>query len=394
MSYEVDLLEKLISIDTDVNKKTGYVEMAEFLKRECEALGLNVKIYDGANIAKDGYSRPNVAALLNMDAEKTLMLISHYDVVPPGEGWSFNPFKPIRKNDLIFGRGASDDKSAIAAALGIAKKIQEGTEKAKRNLLFLFTCDEEIGGNAGLGYLINEVGLKADEALIMDAGYEAVYIGASGILTGEIKVKGVQGHAGYPFKAINPIYSLAKIIVKLEEYSILREKKISKFPAPPDAPKPYVWGRFSVTMLRAGEKSNIIPGEASAIFDLRLIPEENVEEAKKEFIEYLKKVSNELNVKLELTKFNGGGNYYTDVNHPFVKNFKKAVEKTIGKQIPLAAELGGNDGRYTSAKNIPTICFGPIAKDSRFHGVDEFVRIKDVLMVKDAVLNYILKEAE
>jgi succinyl-diaminopimelate desuccinylase len=390
MDYEVELLEKLIYIDTDVNKKTGYVEMANFLKKECEKLGLNVKVYDGSSVAKDGFPRPNIAAFLNMNAKKTLMLISHYDVVPPGEGWRFNPFKPVIKGDLIFGRGAADNKSGIAAALGIARKVKE----AKRNLLLLFTCDEEAGGAAGLGYLINEAGLKADEALIMDSGYEAVYIGASGILTGEIKVKGVQGHAGYPFKAVNPIYPLAKIIMKLEEFSILREKKTSKFPAPPDAPKPYVWGRFSVTILKAGEKSNIIPGEASAVFDLRLIPEEDIEEAKKEFIAYLGRISNELNVKIELINFNGGGNYYTDGDHPFVKNFKKSVEKVMNKKVPLAAELGGNDGRYTSAKNIPTICFGPIAKDSRFHGVDEFVRIKDVLTIRDAVLSYIIKEAE
>lgn len=390
MDYEVELLEKLISIDTDVNKKTGYVEMADFLEKECESLGLNVKVYDGASIVKDGFSRPNIAASLNMNAKKTLMLISHYDVVPPGEGWSFNPFKPVRKGDLIFGRGAADNKSAIATALGIVKKIKE----AKRNLLLLFTCDEEVGGAAGLGYLINNVGLKADEALIMDSGYEAVYIGASGILTGEIKVKGVQGHAGYPFKAVNPIYSLAKLITKLEEFSILREKKISRFPAPPDSPKTHVWGRFSITVLKAGEKSNIIPGEAKAVFDLRLIPEENIEEAKKEFIAYLEKISNELNVKPELTSFNGGGNYYTDVNHPFVKNFKKTVEKVMNKKVPLAAELGGNDGRYTSAKNIPTICFGPIAKDSRFHGVDEFIRIKDILTIRDVILHYIVENAE
>ncbi|MEM1588591.1 MAG: M20/M25/M40 family metallo-hydrolase, partial [Candidatus Bathyarchaeia archaeon] len=137
-----------------------------------------------------------------------------------------------------------------------------------------------------------------------------------------------------------------------------------------------------------------IPGEAKAIFDFRLIPEENIEEAKKEFITYLEEISNELNVKPELTSFNGGGNYYTDPNHPFVKNFKKTVEKVMGKKVPLAAELGGNDGKYTSAKNIPTVCFGPIAKDSRFHGVDEFIRIKDVLTVRDVVLNYIVEDAE
>ncbi len=387
---DIKFLLDLISIRTECTTKEGYEEAASLIKEKLSDMGLSVKIYDGEEVAKDGKPRPNVVAKLDLKADKTILLNAHYDVVPAGKGWSKDPFKPIIEENVVYGRGASDDKSGITA---IIWAIDELGEKAKRNVILAFTCDEEVGGRAGLGYLMREVGIRADEALIVDGGFDAIYVGASGIVAGKIGVKGVQGHAGYPHLAKNPIYPLAKAIVKLEEYSRLREKKLSKLKSPPGSPHPYVWGRFSVTMLRAGEKSNVIPGEAEATFDLRLIPEEDVNEAIEDLKNYLTEVSNEIGWKVELLKYEGGGNYYTEITHPFVVGFSKAVERVVGKRLEYAAELGGNDGRYTKEKGIPTLVFGPIARDSRFHGVDEFVRIKDVRMVKEVILRYLKEEA-
>lgn len=389
MEY-LKLLKDLISIRSISTTKEGYEEAASLLKNVLEGLGLKVDIYDGRGVVKDGLPRPNVVAKLDLGAEKTIMLNAHYDVVPPGEGWSYDPFKPVVVDDMVYGRGSSDDKSGIVAAIWAIAELREG---ARRNVLLAFTCDEEVGGRAGLGYLMNEVGLKPDEALIIDGGHEAIYVGASGVVSGKIVVKGVQGHAGYPHKAKNPIYPLAKAIVMLQDFAKLREGKLSRFKSPPGSPLPYVWGRFSITMLRAGEKSNVIPGEAEATFDLRLIPEEDMGEALAELKEFLSRLSCEIGWEIELKECEGGGNYYTDPSDPFVANFSNAVERVLGRRLDYAAELGGNDGRYSRGRGIPTVVFGPISPDNRFHGVDEFVRISDIKLVKDVIVRYIMEEA-
>jgi len=390
MVYEIEILEKLVAIDTDSLKKTGYVEAASLLVDECELLGLSVRVYDGVEVTEDRLPRPNVVAFLDAGARKTLLIISHYDIVPPGTGWSTDPFRPVRRDDMVFGRGAADNKGGIVASLGAAKALKG---ELKRNLLLAFVCDEEVGGRAGLGYLMKEVDLRADEALIVDSGNETLAFGASGVMEGEIRVRGIQGHAGYPFRAVNPIYPTAKLVAKLEEFSSIREGRVSKFPAPPGSPKPHVWGRFSVTVLRAGEKSNVIPGEATLLFDLRLIPEEDPSEASREFGEFLERAKRELGVSAELVRLTGGGNYYTNVNDPFVVKFREAIQVVAGRPVPLACQLGANDGRYTKAKGIPTVCFGPIAADSRYHGVDEFVRLSDIILTRDAIVEYVARRA-
>lgn len=386
----IKLLTDLVSIKSISTTKEGYEEAASLLKEVLEDLGLEVKIYDGRDVAKDGLPRPNVVAVMDLGAEKTIMLNAHYDVVPPGEGWSYDPFKPVVMGGEVHGRGSGDDKSGIVAAIWAATELREG---ARRNVMLAFTCDEEVGGRAGLGYLINEVGLRPDEALIIDGGHEAIYVGASGVIFGKIAVRGVQGHAGYPHKAKNPIYPLARAIIALQDFARFREGKLSKFKSPPGSPIPYVWGRFSITIIRAGEKSNVIPGEAEATFDLRLLPEENVDEALTELKGFLSRVSDEIGWEIELKEYEGGGNYYTDPADPFVSSFSNAVEKVLGRRLEYAAELGANDGRYVRGKGIPTIVFGPIAPDSRFHGIDEFVRMTDIEMVKDVVVRYIMEEA-
>jgi len=387
LEYEVNVLKRIVSFNTDSVTKSHYRECAEAIAEEAEKIGLKVEVYDAKDKAGDNLPRPNVVATLDVGAPKTLLCVAHYDIVPAGNGWKYDPFTLTLEGGKAYGRGAADDKSAIATLLGAARKVGK---KAKVNMKILATADEEVGGELGLGYLINDVGVRGDEALIVDAGTEILSIGASGIVSGTITVKGIQGHAGYPHKALNALEGLCRLVVKLEEFKSFRENKLSRFDAPPGSYKPKVWGRFSVTMLQAGMKSNIIPGVATATFDMRLLPEEDELKARMELENFISKADlGDSRYKVELNIALSGGNYFTDPSLPLVQNFKKAIENVTGKIIPIAAELGGNDGRYTSAKGIPTICYGPIRNDTNFHGVNEFVWLEDIRDVRDAICWYL-----
>jgi len=385
--YELDVLKKIVAVNSDSLTKIGYPECAEILAGEADKIGLEVEIYDSKAKSSDNLSRPNVVATLDVGASKTLLAAVHYDIVPPGNGWMQDPFTLTVMGEKAYGRGAADDKGAIAALLGAAKRVGKG---AKTNFKLLITPDEEVGGELGLGYLINEIGIKGDEALIADAGNEFLSIGASGIVTGTISVKGIQGHAGYPHKALNALQGIGHLIVDLDRFQAFREQKLSRFDAPPKSIKDKIWGRFSVTMLKSGIKSNIIPGLAELTFDMRLIPEEDATIAENELREFLSRVDLiDKGYKIDLSVTQSGGNYYTDPKLPFVQSFKRCVEKVTGKPMPLAAELGGNDGRYTSSKGIPTISYGPIAEDTNFHGVNEFIWLRDISTVRDTIVEYL-----
>ncbi|RLE53857.1 MAG: hypothetical protein DRJ26_02790 [Candidatus Methanomethylicota archaeon] len=389
VDYELKVLKRIVEIDTDVMKKTGYVECARILREEAEAIGLGVEVYDSKDYAGDGISRPNLVATLDVGADKTLGIVTHYDVVPPGEGWTYPPFKLTVVDDRAYGRGASDDKGAIATALGALKRV---SDKSKFNVKLMMSPDEEVGGKFGIGYLVNEVKVQCDEVIILDGGPEAVSIGASGIIRGTIRVKGTQGHAAYPHLYSNPIYGLITFLDKFRRFSEVRAKKISRIPAPPGSPLPYLWGRFSITVLRAGEKENVIPGEAIAKFDLRVLPDEPVEEALTELKAFFLAVKQETQVDAELVDIRGGGNWCIDPEHPMAKAFQKAASKAYGELIPIAGEFGGNDGRYFAPKGIPTISYGPLRRGTNYHGVDEHVYLKDVKCVRDALVYYLTED--
>jgi acetylornithine deacetylase/succinyl-diaminopimelate desuccinylase-like protein len=140
-------------------------------------------------------------------------------------------------------------------------------------------------------------------------------------------------------------------------------------------------------MLNAGEKENIIPGECEARFDMRVCPDEDYEKAKRDLEKYFMKIRSSQKVKatLEFTQ-QTPSNYFTDREDPIVRGFSRAAREAYGRRIPVAGELGGNDGHFFCKVGIPVVSFGPIRDDCRFHGVDEFVYLRDIELVKRALV--------
>jgi succinyl-diaminopimelate desuccinylase len=388
LSREIDFLSRLVEIDTDSNVKTGYVACADVIKKEAESIGLRTEVYDSIDVAPDKKPRPNVIARLDVGARETVLLATHYDVVAAGTGWRHDPFKLTVEGDKAFGRGAADDKGAIVCAMSALRELKERTPRA--NAVLLACPDEEVGGELGLGYAVNHANVRGDAAIVIDASPAVVSIGASGVVWGKVIVKGKQGHAGYPQIAKNAIDEALPFLQGLSKYAKIRERIRSKILAPPGSPHKQIWGRFTLTMLNAGEKENIIPGECEARFDMRVCPDENYAKAKRDLEKYFKKLRSAQGVKatLEFTQ-QTPSNYFTDPKHPIVARFTRAASDAFGRRIPVAGELGGNDGHFFSKVGIPVISFGPIRDDCRFHGVDEFVYLKDIELVKKTLVNLV-----
>jgi len=219
-----------------------------------------------------------------------------------------------------------------------------------------------------------------DLALILDSFSREVHCGASGVVSGSIIVKGRGGHAGYPHLADNPLYKLPAIINSLKEFSQIREKKLSALKAPVGSPRDRVWGRFSPTVISAGDRTNVIPNEVIIKFDMRLLPEEDRDTAIDELRSFIGKLPD-----VELSEVKGGGNYYTDQNVPVVTTFAGHILNKLNEK-ECFGELGGDDGKYTAGAGIPTVGYGVIDSDSNIHGSNEFVRISTMLTVTENIM--------
>ena len=384
LDYEIRILSKMIEVDTESVSKKGYKKCATIIVNEARKNGLNAEIIDGEKGAKDGLSRPNVIVTLDAGSSVTLLLESHFDVVPPGPNWTCPPFKLTLKDDKAFGRGTSDNKAAIAAALGAMRQLRK--EKLDINIKLLAAVDEEIGGEFGAEYVMSDYGLRGDAALILDSSPDRLYLGASGVMWGKITIEGKQGHAGSPYRAKNAIDEAIKLLAALEPYKKTVEKKESILEAPPEAPRRFIWGRFTLTMIRAGEKENVIPGTCEIRFDRRLLPEESVRDAEKEVNTYFKEALNKTGCKASLEFTNRQAGYHTPKDLTFVQTVAKSIAKTIGQSLPFAGELGGNDGGFFAKHGIPVVCYGTLRADTQYHGIDEFVYLDDIRYARGLVV--------
>lgn len=383
--WEEIFLREIVELDTNSDEKKNYAECAEIIKRCCEEVGLTVEVLDSMSEEKP---QPNIVATMDVGTKETVLLCTHYDVVPAGdvESWKKPPFNMSVADGKVYGRGASDNKGNIVACVSAAKElIERGSSKV--NWKLLISPNEEIGGKGGIDYLINgSPKIRGDFGLVVDSGPEYVSIGASGVVAGTITVHGEQGHAGYPFAFANPIHLSIPLLTVMLDYADVRRKVESALPAPPGTPHRNLWGRFSMTMYEAGSKFNVIPGKAEITFDCRLIPEEKPEDIQKDIEIFLENAREETGVAASVEFKLSVHGWSSDPENRFIKTFHAAVQEAVSPDIPIAADLGGNDGHFFTEVGIPTACYGTLRDDNNYHGVDEFMHLEDFKRVKDALI--------
>jgi len=386
---DIGFLKKLIGCNTDASEKKDYEKCCRIIEKELNRIGVKHERING----RDGEGRTVSNVIARIPAKKgnakKFLIASHYDVVPPGEGWSTPPFKPILKKGRIYGRGASDDKGAILSIMMALEEIKN-EENLDWEIIAVFSGDEEVSGEHGMGEVMGKGGMSADFALVAD-GTQKPIIGASGIIRGRIIVFGRQCHAGRPFAGENAIMKGIELVGELESFSKEHEKSISKLNAPEDSGKKKLWGRFSVTTFHSGEKENIIPGIAKIGFDLRTIPEQDIEEVKNEFIKFVESAAEKKKLKIQMEFFHARKGYSSNENNKYVKRMVQIIKKNFEKEgnEETAGSLGGNDGCFISAKGIPVVCCGVGRIGNNGHGIDESAVLEDIERLKRIIVEFI-----
>ncbi len=294
----------------------------------------------------------------------------HTDVVPTGplEEWQSDPFTPEVRNGMLYGRGAADMKSALAAMVTATEEFIARHPGHSGSLAFLITSDEEgpsIDGTRRVAELLRSRGEHIDWCLLGEPSSEVsigdtVKIGRRGSLSGRLTVHGVQGHIAYPQLAENPVHALAPALAEL--VSRTWDEGTEHFQPT----------SFQMSNLNAGTGApNVIPGELKARFNLRYAPVQTLAGLRRTVEETLRRHR----VRHTLEWHVSGEPFYTAPG-VLSRSVSEAVAAVTGVSPKLSTTGGTSDGRFIAPLGAQVIELGAV--NATIHKVNECVRVADI----------------
>jgi succinyl-diaminopimelate desuccinylase len=306
---------------------------------------------------------------------RMLAFAGHTDVVPTGPlaQWSSDPFVPTHRNGKLYGRGAADMKTSIAAMVVACEEFVRSHPAHAGSIGFLITSDEEGPANDGTIKVIEwlkERGERLDCCIVgeptsVEAVGDMIKNGRRGSLSGRLVVKGIQGHIAYPHLAENPIHRLAPALAELT--TIDWDRGNDHFP-------PTSW---QVSNLHAGTgATNVIPGEVVVDFNFRFSTESTPESLK----ERLHAVLDRHALKYDLQWTLGGRPFLTRPGD-LTEALGAAIRETTGLVTELSTTGGTSDGRFIAQVCPQVVECGPV--NASIHKIDEHVAVADIEPLKE-----------
>jgi len=299
-----------------------------------------------------------------------VVLAGHTDVVPTGprDAWKTDPFQPTRIDGHLYGRGAADMKSGLAAMVVAVERLVGAEAPPTGTIAFLITSDEEGPCRYGTKHVAEELqrrGVKPDYVIVGEATAaerlgDRIVVGRRGSLGCDLKVLGKQGHVAYPHKADNPIHRLAAALTELT--SIRWDEGNAHFPPT----------SFQVSNFRSGTgANNVIPGEADCIFNFRYSTELTADLIKARATAVLERHL----PRFEARWWHTGEPYYTAAG-PLTQAAQAAVREVTGLEPELFTGGGTSDGRFLAPLGAQVVEIGPV--NATIHQVNERVAIDDL----------------
>jgi len=390
----VDLTCRLVNIDTTVPPGRNYPKISQVIAAELKDLGVtpSVRYIPEATIRRKvdpevGLKgpRPNTYATLKGEGPgPSILLNGHVDVVPAQPtGWSHDPFEPVIKGGTIYGRGAADMKGSDACMIYSLKALVETGAHFDGSITSTFTTDEEVGGYTGVNYLIDKgvITKKMDYCISTDTGIEALNIASLGDTEFLITVKGKSAHSGRGWTGVNAIEYAAALVERLKVLGREIGKRRSKIPAEPIFGNKWMRPGLYVTMVKGGIKGNIIPDSCDVLVDRRYIPEEKSVQVEREVAGVVRDFAREAGVKVVMRPVLGYDPMYTPPNHRLVQVVRKHARKVLGRDAPPRGSQGSTDMAAVSGLGVPVAVIGAMRADSSIHGIDEHVKINDLVSV-------------
>jgi len=310
------------------------------------------------------------------DAAPHFCFAGHSDVVPVGDGWNADPFAAEVKDGRLYGRGAADMKSAIAAFVAAAARIGKPPETFKGSISLLITGDEEglaVNGTVKVLEWLKARGEKIDHCIVGEptsagrAG-DTLKIGRRGSINFKLLVKGVQGHVGYPQKAKNPIPALAELVTQLATHRL--DKGSEHFDP----------STLSFTSVDVGnDATNVIPAEARAAFNIRFNNKHTPESLTNWVKDRASMIAQESGCEITVTSQTSGVSFLTAPG-----KFTQLISDTISGitgQVPFFSTSGGTSDARFIKEACPVVELG--LAGATMHKADECVPVAEIAALTD-----------
>ncbi len=370
MSAALQLTEALIARRSPTPDDGGCHDLlAERLRPlgfECETLSFGPDNFRVTNLWAVRRGRPGT---------KLLMFAGHTDVVPTGplNQWHSDPFVPTHRDGKLYGRGAADMKTSIAAmTVAIEEFIAQHGERCG-GIALLITSDEEgpsVDGTVKVCEVLKQRGEHIDYCIVgeptsVDQLGDMIKNGRRGSLSGKLTVKGVQGHIAYPQLARNPIHLAAPALAELA--GMEWDRGNAYFP-------PTSW---QVSNIHGGTgATNVIPGELVIDFNFRFSTEATPETLKSRVHAVLDKHGLQYELAWALS-----GEPFLTTKGALVKSLSDAIRAETGVETELSTTGGTSDGRFISKICPQVVEFGPL--NETIHKIDEHVLVADIDPLKN-----------
>jgi len=411
----VQNLQAMIRIDTS-NPPGNETKLAEYLKGILDKEGIAAEI-----IAAEPTRGNLIARIKGNGREKPLLLMGHSDTVGvQREQWTVDAFAGLIRDGYVFGRGALDDKSGVAAMLQVFLMIHRQKLPLDRDVIFLAEAGEEAGGGVGIDFLIEKHWPKIECEFALNEGAEILekngkvqYVGVATseklVRTMKLVARGTSGHGSMP-RMDNAIVHLAAAVAKLGNYQPplrLNETTRTFFErlttiSPPEEAFLYahledpVVGKIAQETLRrtnvyynsmlrtsispniiqGGFRFNVVPAEAEATLDVRALPDENLDA----FMEELRRVIDDPAVELSLAQSFWPATPPSPLDSDMFRALEKAQAEVFPGVVTLPVMLtGATDSASLRAKGVPSYGIGPVVTEEdgmRMHGNDERLSVE------------------
>ncbi len=379
-SREIDFLQKLIAIPS-VNPPGTYDDISSFMQNFAWQNELNAEIIEtpaekvrSARITSD---EPRLNVKISSKSGRNgprILLLAHSDTVPPGDlsSWKFDPFGGAMVDGRVYGRGACDCKGRIAAYVFALLALRNVLKTLPSAVSVAITVDEEIGGETGAKYLLDNG--KLDCEYCIGEGYTwEVFNGFKGLLWLRISIKGVTAHGATPQLGVSVTGPLEEILRQLREYRI----RLTSEPSSGTS--------LNVGIIRAGAKINMVPDSATIELDIRVGQTHTVRQVSSDISAIVKRVeemNHDLSFNLEI--INQSEPISLPIDHELVKVVQASAEEVARKPIPVKLWFAHSDTMHFLRKGIPAVNYG-VGQAGVAHITNEYVDLEDLRLSTKAI---------
>ncbi len=286
------------------------------------------------------------------DGGRTIALNAHGDVVPPGEGWSHEPYGGEIENGRLYGRASAVSKSDFASFTFATRALESLGAKIAGGVELHFTYDEEFGGELGPGWLLAQGLTKPD--LLIAAGFSYQVVTAhNGCLQMELTLHGLASHAAYPETGVDALQAATKLLAALYAHNEVLKTRRS---AVAGITHPYL----NVGRIEGGSNTNVVPGKVVLKIDRRMVPEEDATEVEAEVRGLIEAaVAQSPGVRLEIRRLLLARSLKPLAgNAPLVAAIQKHGEIVFGEPIPTSGTPLYTDVRLYGERGVPAVIYG------------------------------------